>query len=146
MGAESYASDKARELFRIAESAALDLSHGYVGTEHVLLALIQLEYDLTNLVFNSLGVPPERIKKHILGILAASEKVSIKSRLPWTPRAKRVLEFAVGQARSFGDNQVFPEHVMLGLILERDGVASDVMTTLGLTYQGLCEEVMKYKK
>lgn len=156
MDAKYLASDRAKELFQNAESEAKNLSHEYVGTEHVLLALIQLEDDLINALFKTLRVSPEKIREKLLCFLADLEKVSVhtladsgkgsgKSKLPWTPRAQKVLEFAFNQAKKFGDDQVFPEHVMLGLIHESGCVASDFMKILGLTYDELYQEVEKRK-
>lgn len=145
MNAALNVSDETRKLYQNANSEALKLGHEYVGTEHVMLSLIELKYGLTETVLNNLGVPPASIHHHILQLLLSKESPSSEVKLPWSPRAKKALEYAVEQAKILGDTEIFPEHVMLGLYLMTEGVASAVMINLGLTYKGLYEEVKKYK-
>lgn len=120
-------------------------NHEYVGTEHLLLGLLAEEDALVMDVLDNLGVKPTTIEGIMDGIIQ-NGRPAIKSRiqdLPYTARARVVLDQAIAAAHEFGDGYVGTQHLMLGLIRERTGIAAQVLTSVGLTEPLLRREIVR---
>ena len=118
--------EEARQVVVLAQEEARGLTHNYIGTEHILLGLLRLNEGIAAQALESLGVALERVREHVIEIVGASEEVT-QGQIPFTPRAKKVLELALREALSLGHNYIGPEHILLGLARENEGVASRIL-------------------
>ena len=138
-----------RSVLERARDEALKQRHDYVGTEHILLGVIAESIRRTDeprlggrdvpfpmLVFGALGVDPERLKPLVLGALRRGKRSVSRGELPYTSRAKKVLEYSISEARDRSDSYVGVEHLVLGLIREEKGIAAQVFRTSGVTLEG----------
>jgi DNA-binding transcriptional regulator YhcF (GntR family) len=107
--------------------------HGYVGTEHLLLGLTRDESDETTRLLARLGTSPDVIRREVLAAVKEGRAMTTGPDLPYTSRAKKVLELAISAARERNDNYVGCEHLLLGLLDEEKGVAAQVLNALGVT-------------
>ncbi|MDE2489301.1 MAG: ATP-dependent Clp protease ATP-binding subunit, partial [Elusimicrobia bacterium] len=126
----------------IAQEEAKRLNHDYVGTEHILLGLIALGEGVAAQVLANLGVDLRRVRSEIEKIVGTGDNVMLLGEIPFTPRAKKVLEYAVEEAQHMGHSYVGTEHLLLGLIREEEGVAARVLENLGLRLDVVREEVL----
>jgi ATP-dependent Clp protease ATP-binding subunit ClpC len=126
----------------IAQEEAKRLNHDYVGTEHLLLGLIALGEGVAAQVLANLGVDLRRVRSEIEKIVGTGDNVMLLGEIPFTPRAKKVLELAVEEAQNMGHNYVGTEHLLLGLIREEEGVAARVLENLGVRLDVVREEVI----
>jgi ATP-dependent Clp protease ATP-binding subunit ClpA len=110
----------------LAQEEARLLRHGYIGTEHILLGLLREEEGLAARVLESLDITVERVRGQVVRIVGSGEKVT-SSQIPFTPRAKKVLELSLREALSMGHNFIGPEHILLGLVRENEGVAARIL-------------------
>jgi ATP-dependent Clp protease ATP-binding subunit ClpC len=110
----------------LAQEEARTLRHNYIGTEHILLGLLRQPESLAASVLESLEITLERTRTQVARHVGSSEEVS-SGQIPFTPRAKKVLEYALREALSLGHNHIGPEHILLGLIREDDGVAAQIL-------------------
>jgi ATP-dependent Clp protease ATP-binding subunit ClpC len=108
------------------EEAREELRHNYVGTEHILLGLLREEDGLASQLLASLGISLESARAHVIRIVGSGEEVA-SGPIPFTPRAKRILELALREALSLGHNYIGTEHILLGLVRESEGVAVRVL-------------------
>jgi len=128
--------DRARKVMQLANQEAQRFHHEYIGTEHILLGLLKQKGGVGFQVLADLGATAERITAEIEKILRDGPTPRDKGgRLPHTPRAKKVIEFAVEEARNLSHNYVGTEHLLLGLIREEQGVAAVVLMNLGVTLE-----------
>jgi ATP-dependent Clp protease ATP-binding subunit ClpA len=118
--------DPARRVVVLAQDEARALKHGYIGTEHILLGLVREEEGLAARVLQSLDITLERVRWAVTRIVGSGEKVSAQQ-IPFTPRAKKVLELALREALSLSHNYIGPEHILLGLVRENEGVAARIL-------------------
>jgi ATP-dependent Clp protease ATP-binding subunit ClpC len=115
---------------RLAREEARGLKHNRIGTEHILLGLLDIEDGLAAQVLNStLGVTADSVRDRVVVIVGAGEEVST-GQITVTPRSKNVLELALREAMSLGTNAVWPEHILLGLVREGQGVAARILQDL----------------
>jgi ATP-dependent Clp protease ATP-binding subunit ClpC len=114
-----------RQVVVVAQEEARGLGHQHIGTEHVLVALLRVS-DGAAEVLGSLGVTTEHVREQIVRIVGRGEGVTT-GQIPFTPRAKKVLELSLREAQTLGHRQIRPEHVLLGLLSERDGVAHRIL-------------------
>jgi len=135
--------DQARNVLARAEDEARRLNHEYLGTEHMLLGLIAAGSREVAAAFRSLGVDPARLRREIAALVQPGANAVTLEALPQTPRARQALEFAELEALLMNSPHVAPEHLLLGLMREPDGVAGRVLQNLGLTLQRLTAEVFK---
>src|SRR5688500_6791035 len=139
--------DKFTELVRkviyLAREEAARLQHDYIGTEHLLLGVIREGEGIAATVLNNLGVDLDHIRQAVENMVSSSGGTMTIGEIPFTPRAKRVLELAVEEARSLGHNYVGTEHLLLGLIREGGGVAAKVLLELGVDRKRVREETLK---
>lgn len=134
--------ERAQRVILIAQEEAKRLNHDYVGTEHILLGLIALGEGVAAQVLANLGVDLRRIRSEIEKIVGTGDNVMLLGEIPFTPRAKKVLELAVEEAQGMAHNYVGTEHLLLGLIREEEGVAARVLENLGCKLDVIREEVI----
>src|SRR3954466_12922487 len=134
--------ERAQRVILIAQEEAKRLNHDYVGTEHILLGLIALGEGVAAQVLANLGVDLRRVRAEIEKIVGTGDTVMLLGELPFTPRAKKVLELAVEEAQNMGHSHVGTEHLLLGLIREEEGVAAQVLENLGVRLDIVREEVI----
>jgi ATP-dependent Clp protease ATP-binding subunit ClpC len=136
---------RARRVLTFAQEEAQRLNHNYIGTEHILLGLIREEEGLAAKVLRELGLDQTRVRQVIEEIVGRGQAAP-GTRLSLTPRTKRVIELAVDEARRMGHHYIGTEHLLLGLIREGDGIAVNVLKSLGVSpdkvRSNLAKEVM----
>jgi len=125
--------DTVREVMRLANDEARQFNHEYVGTEHVLLGLVKEGSGIAGKVLKVLEIDLPKVRSEVEKIIKAGPGPVAAGRLPLTPRAKKVLEFAREEAYKLAHNDVGTEHVLLGLLREEEGVASQVLVNLGVS-------------
>lgn len=116
--------DDAKKVMRKANEEAQRANTEYIGTEHILLGLLAVG---ANSIFQKLGISPDGIKQVLLGRLLAGPPTTLPEKLPQTPRAKKVIELAMEEARGLDQSWVGTEHILLGLIREEEGLAAEVL-------------------
>ena len=134
-------SEEARQVVVLAQEAARDLRHNYIGTEHILLGLLREPTSPAGRVLEALGVTLEQVRIDVVRIVGSSPEPSA-AQIPFTPRAKKVLELALREALSLGHNYIGPEHILLGLTRENEGVASRILLDLGADAERIRNEVI----
>jgi ATP-dependent Clp protease ATP-binding subunit ClpC len=134
--------ERARQVVVLAQDEARALQHNYVGTEHVLLGLLREEQGIAARVLESLGVTIEAVREQVARIVGQGD-VAEAGQIPFTPRAKRVLELALREALSLGHNWIGTEHLLLGLARENDGVAMQVLLDFGVDADRIRDEVVR---
>ncbi len=134
--------DRARRIVVRAQEEARALDHNYVGTEHILLGLIQEGSGVAVKVLESLGISLDTARQRVEE--AVSQGAGTPSgHIPFTPQAKKVLELALVEARLLGHDYIGTEHILLGLIRQGYGVAGQVLTGLGADLNGAREQVVR---
>lgn len=131
-------SERVRTILAIAREEAQRLNHEYVGTEHILLGLVREGEaghgeGVATAVLRNLGADPNDIRRKINEILQSGTQPATGPDLPYTSRAKKVLELAMGEARDLHHNYVGSEHILLGLLREEKGIAAQVLNAAGIT-------------
>ena len=122
--------ERARRIIILAQEEAKRLNHSAVGTEHMLLGVVREGEGVASKVLESLNISPERVRAEIESAIGRGER-SPQEEVAFTPRAKRVLELALDEARRLGHNYIGTEHLLLGLIREGEGVAARVLEAMG---------------
>lgn len=136
--------ERVRLVLQLAREQALSLQHEYVGTEHILLALIHEGEGVANAALLNLGIDPAAIQQQLTGILKkGSTAISADRALPYTSRAKKVLELSMMEARDLQHPYVGTEHLLLGLIDEEKGIAAQVLSHAGISAQAARAEVLR---
>jgi ATP-dependent Clp protease ATP-binding subunit ClpC len=134
--------DRARKVMALANQEAQRFNHEYIGTEHILLGLVKEGSGVGANVLKNLGVDLRKVRLEVEKLVKAGPEVVMMGKLPQTPRAKKVIECAIEEARSLNHNYVGTEHLLLGLLREHDGVAAQVLMNLGLKLDEVREEVL----
>jgi hypothetical protein len=129
--------DRARKVMQLANQEAIRYNHEYIGTEHILLGLVREGSGVAANVLKNLRIDGNKIRLEVESIIVAGPEVIPIPKLPQTPRAKKVLEFACDEARQLNHNYVGTEHLLLGLLRESGGVAAQVLLNLGLSLPAL---------
>lgn len=132
-------SDRACKVLGLASMEAQRFNHNFVGTEHILLGLIQEGSGVAASVLRNLDIDLDKIRREVEKIVQSWSPTMTVGQLPFTPRAKKVLELAVEEASSLGHNYIGTEHLLLGLIRENEGVAAQVLLNLGLKLEEVKE-------
>jgi ATP-dependent Clp protease ATP-binding subunit ClpC len=135
--------ERARKVIILAKEEAKRFNHDYIGTEHILLGLIREGEGVAATVLEKMGVSLENIRLEVEKLVQPGPATQIIGDLPFTPRAKKALELAAEEARSLGHNYIGTEHLLLGLIREEEGVASQVLLNLGLDLSTVRNKVME---
>ena len=133
--------DRARRVVVLAQEEARLLKHHYIGTEHILLGLIHEGDGVAAKALESLGISLEAVRSQVEKIIGKG-KSEPGSHIPFTPRAKKVLEFSLREALQLGHNYIGTEHILMGLIREGEGVAAQVLTKLGANLSRVRKEVI----
>jgi ATP-dependent Clp protease ATP-binding subunit ClpC len=126
---------RARRVLSLAQEEAQRLNHNYIGTEHLLLGLIREENGVAVKVLQELGVKPQRVKDMVERTVGQGQRTMFSSRLTLTPRTKHVIELAVDEARRMGHHYIGTEHLLLGLMREGEGVAVNVLRSMGVNLE-----------
>jgi len=125
-------SERARRVLTYAQEEAQHLNHSYIGTEHILLGLVREEEGVAAKVLTSLGIGLSKVRASVEFIIGRGEKPSA-GETGLTPRARRVIELAIDEARYLGHNYIGTEHLLLGLLREGEGIAAGVLDSFGIT-------------
>ena len=134
--------ERARKVILLAKEEAKRFNHDYMGTEHILLGLIREGEGVAAAVLQKLGLSPEKIRLEVEKLVQSGPTTMVSGDIPFTPKAKKVIELAMEEARSLGHNYIGTEHLLLGLIREGEGVASQVLMNLGLDLNRVRSEVI----
>jgi ATP-dependent Clp protease ATP-binding subunit ClpC len=135
--------DRVRKVIYYARDEAARLQHDYIGTEHLLLGIVREGEGIAAKVLAKLELDFEQIQQAVENMVKSTGGTLTIGEIPFTPRAKRVLELAIEEARLLGHNYVGTEHLLLGLIREGEGVAAQVLAELGVDRKRVREEVLK---
>src|ERR671938_320801 len=134
--------DRARRVVVLAQEEARLLNHNYIGTEHILLGLIHEGEGVAAKALESLGISLEAVRNQVEEIIGQGGS-SPSGHIPFTPRAKKVLELSLREALQLGHNYIGTEHILLGLIREGEGVAAQVLQKLGADLNRVRQQVMQ---
>jgi ATP-dependent Clp protease ATP-binding subunit ClpC len=134
--------DRARKVMQLANQEAQRFNHEYIGTEHVLLGLIKEGSGVAANVLKNLDVDLRKIRLEVEKLVQSGPDMVTMGKLPQTPRAKKVIEYSMEEARHLSHNYVGTEHILLGLLREQEGVAAQVLMNLGLKLEEVREEVL----
>jgi len=134
--------DRARKVMALANQEAQRFNHEYIGTEHILLGLVKEGSGVGANVLKNLSVDLRKVRLEVEKLVKSGPEMVTMGKLPQTPRAKKVIEFAIEEARNLNHNYVGTEHLLLGLLREHDGVAAQVLMNLGLKLEEVREEVL----
>ncbi len=134
--------DRARHVVVLAKEEARLLNHNWIGTEHLLLGLIRQGDSVAARVLESLGISLQAVRHEVEEIIGQGEQVPSEE-IPFTPRSKKVLEQALRESLQLRDNYIGPEHILLGLMREGDGVAAQVLIKLGANLNRVRQQVIQ---
>lgn len=128
--------ERARKVLALAQEEAQRFNHSYIGTEHILLGLIREGDGVAAKVLNSLGVELPTVRRAVEHIVGRGDRI-VLGEVGMTPRAKKVMELAVDEARRLNHHYIGTEHILLGLIREGEGIAAGALTSLGVTLENV---------
>jgi len=134
--------DRARKVMALANQEAQRFNHEYIGTEHILLGLVKEGSGVGANVLKNLDVDLRKVRLEVEKLVKSGPDMVTMGKLPQTPRAKKVIEYAIEEARNLNHNYVGTEHLLLGLLREQEGVAAQVLMNLGLKLEEVREEVL----
>jgi len=134
--------ERARQVVVLAQDEARALKHNYIGTEHLLLGLLREEEGLGARTLENLGIVIEPVRAQVARIVGLGDEAAT-GQIPFTPRAKRVLELALREGLALGHNHIGTEHLLLGLAREGDGVAMRLLVDLGVDAEKIREAVIQ---
>jgi ATP-dependent Clp protease ATP-binding subunit ClpA len=134
--------DRARKVMALANQEAQRFNHEYIGTEHILLGLLKEGSGVGAAVLKNLGLELGKVRHEVEQLVKHGSEMFIVGKLPQTPRAKRVIEYAIEESRNLNHNYVGTEHLLLGLLREQDGVAAQVLMNLGLRLEDVRKEAL----
>jgi ATP-dependent Clp protease ATP-binding subunit ClpC len=134
--------ERARYAIVLAQDEARTLKHNYIGTEHILLGLLREEEGLAARVLDSLDITIEEMRMQVARIVGQGDEVTT-GQIPFTPRAKKVLELALREALSLGDNFIGTEHILLGLVRENEGVAARILLDFDADAEKVRNELLR---
>ena len=134
--------DRARKVMALANQEAQRFNHEYIGTEHILLGLVKEGSGVGATVLKNLDVDIKKLRLEVEKLVKSGPDMVTMGKLPQTPRAKKVIEYAIEEARSLNHNYVGTEHILLGLLRETEGIAAQVLMNLGLKLEDVRQEVL----
>ena len=136
--------ERARRVVVLAQDEARMLDHNYIGTEHILLGLIHEGEGVAAKALESLGISLDAVRQQVEEIIGRGQQQQPPSgHIPFTPRAKKVLELSLREAQQLGHTYIGTEHILLGLIREGDGVAAQVLVGLGVDLNRARQQVIR---
>jgi hypothetical protein len=133
--------DRARRVVVLAQDEARQLDHNYIGTEHLLLGLVREGDGVAAKALDALGIRLEVVRQQVEDIIGRGEQAP-SGHIPFTPRAKKVLELSLRESQQLGQDYIGTEHILLGLIREADGVAAQVLVNLGAELDRVRQQVV----
>src|SRR5689334_19775153 len=134
--------ERARQVVVLAQDEARALKHNYIGTEHILLGLLREEEGLAARVLESLDITVEEVRAQVARIVGQGDEVTT-GQIPFTPRAKKVLELALREALSLGHNYIGTEHILLGLVRGNEGVAARILLDFDADAEKIRNEIIR---
>jgi ATP-dependent Clp protease ATP-binding subunit ClpA len=134
--------ERARQVVVLAQGEARALRHNYIGTEHLLLGLLREEEGLAARVLESLDITVEEVRAQVARIVGQGDEVTT-GQIPFTPRAKKVLEISLREGLSLGHNYIGTEHILLGLVREGEGVGARVLRDFDADAETIRNEVIR---
>jgi ATP-dependent Clp protease ATP-binding subunit ClpA len=134
--------DRARRVVVLAQEEARLLNHNYIGTEHLLLGLIHEGQGVAASSLESLGISLEAVRSQVEEIIGQGQRAPV-GHIPFTPRSKKVLELSLREAKQLGHKYIGTEHILLGLVREGEGVAAQVLVTLGADLSRVRQQVIQ---
>ncbi len=134
--------DRARKVMQLANQEAQRFNHEYIGTEHILLGLVKEGSGVAANVLKNLDVDLRKIRLEVEKLVQSGPEMVTVGKLPQTPRAEKVIEYSMEEARNLNHSYVGTEHILLGLLREQEGVAAQVLMNLGLKLEDVREEVL----
>jgi ATP-dependent Clp protease ATP-binding subunit ClpC len=136
--------ERARKVMGFARREAQRFHHEYIGTEHILLGLIQEGQGVAANVLKSMAIDLEKIRREVEKIVKSGPAMEPSVQIPFTPRAKKVVELALEEAGNLGHNYIGTEHLLLALLREQEGIAAHVLMALGVRLDEVREEVIEF--
>ncbi len=136
--------DRAKKVMSFARQEAQKFNHEYIGTEHILLGLVQEGSGVAANVLKNMSIDLEKIRHEVEKIVKTGPSMVTMGQLPFTPRAKKVLELSMEEASQLSHNYIGTEHLLLGLIKENEGIAAQVLMNLGVKLDDVREEVLEF--
>ena len=136
--------ENAQKIILIAQEEAKRLNHDYVGTEHILLGLCALEGTMSNKILTTLGVTFRKVRLEIEKMVGIGDTIMLLGEIPFTPRAKKVLELSVEESQLLNSEYIGTEHILLGLIREEEGMSGKILSNLGLNLLVVRETVINF--
>ena len=136
--------DRAKKVMSFARQEAMKFNHEYIGTEHILLGLVQEGSGVAANVLKNMTVDLEKIRHEVEKIVKTGPSMVTMGQLPFTPRAKKVLELSMEEASQLSHNYIGTEHLLLGLIRENEGIAAQVLMNLGVKLDEVRDEVLEF--
>lgn len=127
--------DRARKVMQLANQEAQRFNHEYIGTEHVAIGLVKEHAGVARFVLNKAGIDVCKIRLEVERLVKSGPDMALMGKLPYTPRTKQVLQFAIEESRALGHLYVGTEHILLGLLREREGIGGQVIRGLGLSLE-----------
>ncbi len=137
--------EQARNVFSLAQEEAQRFNHNYIGTEHLLLGLVREGDGIAARVLGSLGVPLSKVRSAVEFIIGRGDGLVV-GEPGLTPRAKKVIELAMDEARRLKSDSIGTEHLLLGLVREGEGIAAGVLESLGVSLERVRQQVMQYRR
>src|SRR5881398_2554878 len=134
--------DRARKVMQLANQEAQRFNHEYIGTEHILLGLVKEGSGVAANVLKNLDIDLRKIRLEVEKIVQSGPDMVTMGKLPQTPRAKKVIEYSIEEARNLNHNYVGTQHLLLGILREPEGVAAQLLMNLGLKLEDVREEVL----
>lgn len=126
--------ERARKVFSSAQEEAQRFQHNYIGTEHLLLGLVREEEGVAAKVLHQLGVELRAVRDAVEFIIGRGDRI-VLGEIGLTPRAKKVIELAIDEARRMNHHYIGTEHLLLGLVREGEGIAAGVLESMGVTWE-----------
>src|SRR5205823_2283291 len=137
--------ERAREVLQLAQGEAQRFNHNYIGTEHLLLGLVREGDGVAARVLNNLGIELHKVRSAVEFIIGRGDRM-VMGEIGLTPRAKRVIELAVDEARRLNHHYIGTEHLLLGLVREGEGIAAGVLESLGVSLEKVRAQVIEVLK
>jgi ATP-dependent Clp protease ATP-binding subunit ClpC len=135
--------ERAKQVVVLAQDEARALKHNYIGTEHILLGLLREEEGLAARVLESLDITVEEVRAQVARIIGPGDEPIVSGQIPFTPRAKKVLELSLREALSLKHNYIGTEHILLGLVRENEGVAARILLDFDADAEKIRNEIMR---
>jgi ClpA/ClpB-like protein len=134
--------DRAKRVLALAQDESIRMNHNYIGTEHLLLGLIREGEGVAARVLFSLGIDLTKVRKGVEYIVGRGEAATSPSEITLSPRTKKIIELAIDEARKLGTLHVGPEHLLLALVREGEGIAAGIIESLGVSGEQVRERVL----